>query len=63
MFETDKFLIQAQDPDDRPCSMTVRVPRRIRNEYDELSSVTNIPRDELAGRALQFALDRMEILP
>ena len=56
-----KFVITFQDPSDKPCTMTVHVPRKVRNKYDELASKTNIPRDELAGRALQFALDHMEV--
>ena len=61
MSATEKFIITAQDPDDKPCSMTVHVTRRIRNKYDELANKTNIPRDDLAGKALQFALDHMEL--
>ena len=57
----NKFIITFQNPSDKPCTMTVHVPRRIRDSYDELASRTNIPRDELAGRALQFALEHMEV--
>ena len=61
MFETDKFIVTVQDPSDKPCSMKVHVPRRVRNTFDELACKTHIPRDDLAGMALQFALDRMEV--
>ena len=61
MSAIDKLVITAQDPDDRPCSMTVHVPRRVRNQFDRLSDTTNIPRDDFAGMAMQFALERMEV--
>ena len=61
MSEIDKFIVRAQDPGDKPCSMTVHVPRRVRNTFDDLAYKTNIPRDDLAGRALQFALEHMEV--
>ena len=57
----EKFVISFQHPADKPCTMTVHVPRRTRDSYDALSRRTNIPRDELAGRALQFALAHMEV--
>ena len=61
MSDIDKFIVTAQDPGDKPCSMTVHVPRKIRDQYEELAYRTNIPRDDLAGRALQFALAHMEV--
>ena len=61
MNDPDKFIIHAQDPEDKPCSMMAHVPRRVRSSYDELAQRTNIPRDELVGRALQFALAHMEV--
>ena len=57
----EKFIITFQAPADKPCTMTIHVPRKIRDSYDELAQRTNIPRDELAGRALQFALEHMEL--
>ena len=57
----EKFIITFQTPADKPCTMTIHVPRKIRDSYDELAQRTNIPRDELAGRALQFALEHMEL--
>ena len=57
----DRFIIAFQNPGEKPCTMTVHVPKKVRDSYDELSRRTNIPRDELAGRALQFALAHMEV--
>ena len=41
--------------------MTIRIERRLQEEYNDLSAKTNRSRNELINMALQYALDNMEL--
>ena len=55
----EKFIITPKE--DKAVTMTIRIDRDIQERYNELSIKTNRSRNELIGRALQFALDHMEV--
>lgn len=55
----EKFIITPKE--DKAVTMTIRIDRDIQERYNELSTKTNRSRNELIGRALQFALDHMEV--
>ena len=55
----EKFIITPKE--DKAVTMTIRIDRKIQEEYNALAAKTNRSRNELIGMALQFALDHMEI--
>lgn len=55
----DKFVIAPKE--DKCVTMTIRIDRKLQEEYNELSAKTNRSRNELIGMALQYAIDHMEI--
>ena len=55
----DKFVITPRE--DTKVTMTIRIDKRIQEEYSQLAARTNHSRNELIGMALQFALDHMEV--
>lgn len=55
----EKFIVVPKE--DKVVTMTIRIDKRIQEQYNELSAKTNRSRNELIGMALQFALDHMEI--
>ena len=57
----DKLIITPKEAGDKPIAMTVFIPKSLRDRYTELSSATNVSRNEIVGMALQFALDHMEV--
>ena len=54
-----KFIITPKE--DKTVTMTIRIDRELQEKYNELAEMTNRSRNELIGRALQFALEHMEI--
>lgn len=55
----DKFIIMPKE--DKSVTMTIRIDRKLQEEYNELAAKTNRSRNELIGMALQYAIDHMEI--
>lgn len=55
----DKFVIMPKE--DKTVTMTIRIDRKLQEQYNELSAKTNRSRNELIGMALQYAIDHMEI--
>lgn len=55
----NKFVITPKE--DTTVTMTIRIDRTLQEKYNELSAKTNRSRNELISRALQYALDNMEI--
>lgn len=55
----DKLVIMPKE--DKSVTMTIRIDRKLQEEYNELSAKTNRSRNELICMALQYALDHMEV--
>lgn len=55
----EKFVITRKE--DNKITMTIRIDKRIQEQYNLLSAKTNRSRNELISMALQFALDNMEV--
>lgn len=60
MDKTDNKLI-ITPKDDKYVTMTIRTEKKIQEEFNKLSALTNRSRNELINRALKFALDNMVI--
>lgn len=58
MDKTDNKLI-ITPKDDKYVTMTIRTEKKIQEEFNRLSALTNRSRNELINRALKFALDNM----
>ena len=55
----NKFIITPKE--DKTVTMTIRIERRLQEEYNDLSAKTNRSINELINMALQYALDNMEL--
>jgi predicted HicB family RNase H-like nuclease len=55
----EKFVIRPREEKD--VTMTIRIDKKLQQQYNELSAKTNRSRNELIGMALQYALNHMEI--
>ena len=55
----NKFIVTPKE--DKTVTMTIRIERRLQEEYNDLSAKTNRSRNELINMALQYALDNMEL--
>lgn len=55
----EKFIVTPKE--DKTVTMTIRIDRVLQEKYNALSVKTNRSRNELINRALQYALDNMEI--
>lgn len=55
----EKFIVTPKE--DKTVTMTIRIDRVLQEKYNDLSAKTNRSRNELINRALQYALDNMEI--
>jgi predicted transcriptional regulator len=55
----EKFVIRPKEEKD--VTMTIRIDKKLQQQYNELSAKTNRSRNELIGMALQYALNHMEI--
>lgn len=55
-----KFLITPKE--DPSVTMTIRIDKKVQEQFNELSARTNRSRNELINMALQYALDNMEII-
>lgn len=60
MDKTDNKLI-ITPKDDKYVTMTIRTEKKIQEEFNKLSALTNRSRNELINRALKFALDNMVV--
>lgn len=56
----NKFVVTPKE--DKSVTMTIRIDKKLQEQYNELSAKTNHSRNELIGMALQYALDNMEIV-
>lgn len=56
----NKFVVTPKE--DKTVTMTIRIDKKLQEQYNELSAKTNHSRNELIGMALQYALDNMEIV-
>ena len=55
----EKFIITPKE--DKTVTMTIRIDRKLQEEYNKLSVKTNRSRNELISMALQYALNHMEL--
>ena len=55
-----KFLITPKE--DPSVTMTIRIDKKIQDQFNELANKTNRSRNELINMALQYALDNMEVV-
>ena len=55
-----KFIIEPKE--DKTITMTIRIERTLQERYSQLALDTNYSRNELIAKALQYALDNMEIV-
>ena len=55
----NKFIVTPKE--DKTVTMTIRIERRLQEEYNDLSAKTNRSRNELINMALQYALVNMEL--
>lgn len=55
----EKFIIRPKE--DESVTMTIRIDKKLQDEFNELAAKTNRSRNELIGMALQYALDNMEL--
>ena len=55
-----KFIITPKE--DPSVTMTIRIDKKIQDQFSELANKTNRSRNELINLALQYALDNMEIV-
>ena len=55
----EKFVITRKE--DNKITMTIRIDKRIQEQYNLLSAKTNRSRNQLISMALQFAIDNMEV--
>ncbi len=58
----EKFIITPKEDflEDKSVTITIRIDRKLRDQFDALSSKSNRSRNELINRALQYAIDRVE---
>lgn len=62
----NKFIVRPKDADkkeDKTVIMTLRMDRKIQEEFDELSAKSERSRNELMCMALRYALDNLEFIP
>ena len=55
----DKFIITPKE--DTYVTMSIRIEKSLKEQFNDLSAKTNRSRNELISMALQYALDNMEI--
>lgn len=55
----EKFIVTPKE--DKTVTMTIRIDRALREEYNDLAAKTNRSRNELISMALRYALDHMEL--
>lgn len=61
----NKFIVRPKDADkkeDKTVIMTLRMDRKIQEEFDELSAKSERSRNELMCMALRYALDNLEFV-
>ncbi|MDO5145848.1 MAG: CopG family transcriptional regulator [Eubacteriales bacterium] len=55
----DKFIITPKE--ENYVTMTIRMERKLQEQYNDLSAKTNRSRNELISMALKYALEHMVI--
>lgn len=61
----NKFIVRPKEADkkeDKTVIMTLRMDRKIQEEFDELSAKSERSRNELMCMALRYALDNLEFI-
>lgn len=58
----NKFIITKYSDEDEYETFSVRVKKRIKEQYDVLADKSGYSRNALIERALQFALDNLEYI-
>lgn len=62
----DKFVVRPKKSDkkeDKTVIMTLRMDRKLQEEFDMLSAKSDRSRNELMCMALRYALDHLEFIP
>lgn len=62
----DKFIVRPKKSDkkeDKTVIMTLRMDRKLQEEFDMLSAKSDRSRNELMCMALRYALDHLEFIP
>lgn len=54
-----KFIITSKE--NETVTMTIRINKTLQEKYTNLATKTNHSRNELINKALQYALDNMEL--
>ena len=54
-----KFIITSKE--NKTVTMTIRIDKNLQEKYTTLATKTNHSRNELINKALQYALDNMEL--
>lgn len=62
----DKFIVRPKKSDkkeDKTVIMTLRMDRKLQEDFDMLSAKSDRSRNELMCMALRYALDHLEFIP
>lgn len=57
----ERLVLQKRIVDDGYRNFSIRIKSETVNKLDELSRATNISRNEIIGRLLEFAIDHCDI--
>lgn len=60
---THDFIVtpKTDNTEEKSVTLTIRIDRVLRDQYDELSARTNRSRNELINMALEYALEHLRI--
>ena len=62
----DKFVVRQkkiEKKEDKSVVMTLRIDRKLQEEFDRLSAKSGHSRNELMCMALRYALEHLEFIP
>lgn len=62
----DKFVVRKKNPErkeDKSVVMTLRIDRKLQEDFDSLAAKSDRSRNELMCMALRYALDHLEFIP
>ena len=59
---SEKFVVTPKEDilEDKSVTITIRIDRALRDEYDSLSDKSKRSRNELISMALRYAIDHLE---
>ncbi len=60
---TDFIVYEKGPTEEKSITMTIRIDRELRDEYDRLASQSKHSRNELIGMALKYAIDNLKFIP